>query len=102
MELIDEQSECQPSPGCILDEGFKMTVSITELKARCVEIIRDLERDGEAVESVRNGEIVARLLPATPVRATEVRPWERLRGTGVLLATPEESVLEDRHFEALR
>ena len=79
-----------------------MTISITELKARCVEIIRDLERDGEAVEIVRDGEIVARLLPATAVRATEAKPWERLLGTGVLLATPEESVLEDRDFEALR
>ena len=79
-----------------------MTVSITELKARCVEIIRDLERDGEAVEIVRDGEIVARLMPATPSVATDPKPWERLRGTGVLLATPEESVLEDSDFEALR
>jgi antitoxin (DNA-binding transcriptional repressor) of toxin-antitoxin stability system len=71
-----------------------MTVSVTELKARCLEIIRDLERDGEVVEIVRGGEIVARLLPATPARATAEKPWERLRGTGELLASPEESVLD--------
>jgi antitoxin (DNA-binding transcriptional repressor) of toxin-antitoxin stability system len=79
-----------------------MIISIAEFQDRCSHIIRDLERDGEVVEIVRDGEIVARLLPATPAVSTETKPWERLRGTGVLLATPEESVLEDRDFEALR
>jgi antitoxin (DNA-binding transcriptional repressor) of toxin-antitoxin stability system len=79
-----------------------MIISIAEFKARCSDIIRDLERGGEVVDFVRDGEIVARLLPATPAVCTETKPWERLRGTGVLLATPEESVLEDRDFEALR
>ena len=78
-----------------------MTISITELKARCLEIIREVEANGEVVEITRRGEVVARLLPAT-VAAADVKPWERLRGTGVLLATPEESVLEDSDFEALR
>lgn len=78
-----------------------MIISIAEFKARCSDIIRDLERDGEVVEIVRDGEIVARLLPATPAESTETKPWERLRGTGILLATPEESVLDDRDFEAL-
>jgi len=50
------------------------------------------------MEIVRGGKIVARLLPGS----TEGTPWESLRGTGVLLATPEESVLDDADFEALR
>jgi len=79
-----------------------MTISVTELKDRCLEIIRDLERDGEIVEIVRGSEVVARLLPATPARVIEGKPWESLRGTGVLLAEPEEGVLEDQDFEALR
>ena len=74
-----------------------MTISVTELKARCLEIIREIERDGKVVEIVHRGEIVARLLPAT----AEVKPWERLRGTGDLLASPEENVLEDHDFKAL-
>ena len=78
-----------------------MTISVTELKARCLEVIRELERDGNVVEITRRGEVVARLLPATPV-ATDARPWEKLRGTGELLASPEESVIEDHDFEALR
>jgi len=78
-----------------------MTISVTELKARCLQIIREVEANGEVVEITRHGEVVARLLPATVVPA-DVKPWHRLHGTGVLLATPEESVLEDSDFEALR
>jgi prevent-host-death family protein len=78
-----------------------MTISVTELKARCLEVIRKMERDGNVVEITRRGEVVARLLPATPA-AVDSRPWEKLRGTGELLATPEESVIEDHDFEALR
>lgn len=74
-----------------------MTISVTELKARCLEIIREIERDGKVVEIVRRGEIVARLLPATPPGTADVKPWERLRGSGDLLAAPEESVLEYCH-----
>jgi hypothetical protein len=38
----------------------------------------------------------------TTAAAADAKPWQKLRGTGELLATPEESVLEDRDFEALR
>lgn len=78
-----------------------MTISVTELKARCLEIIRQVERDGKVVEIARRGEIVARLLPANDAGA-DAKPWQKLRGTGELLATPEESVLDDDDFEALR
>jgi prevent-host-death family protein len=78
-----------------------MTISVTELKTRCLEIIREMEANGEVVEITRHGAVVARLLPANTA-AADVKPWERLHGTGVLLAGPEESVLEDSDFEALR
>ena len=78
-----------------------MIISVTELKARCLEIIRQVEREGNVVEIARHGEVVARLLPANAASA-DARPWQKLRGTGELLATAEESVLEDRDFEALR
>lgn len=63
-----------------------------------MEIISQIERDGQVVEIVRRGEIVARLLPATQA---EPKAWERLRGTGELLASPEEGVLEEHDFKAL-
>ena len=81
---------------------IEMTISVTELKARCLEIIRDVERERKVVEIVRRGEVVARLLPADAASRTNAKPWERLRGTGELLGPPEQSVLEQRDFEALR
>jgi prevent-host-death family protein len=79
-----------------------MTVSVTELKARCLQIIREVERDRKVVEIVRRGEVVARLLPAGADSRANAKPWERLRGSGELLGPPEQSVLEQRDFEALR
>lgn len=69
-----------------------MTISVTELKARLLEIVREVEREGKAVDVERHGKVVARIVPATP---KAVRPWEALRGSGVLLADPEESVWVD-------
>ncbi len=77
-----------------------MTISVTELKARLLEIIREVERDQKAVEIERHGRVVARLIPASEVRH-EGRPWLRLQGTGTLLSEPGESVLEETEFEAL-
>ncbi|HEX7705817.1 MAG TPA: type II toxin-antitoxin system Phd/YefM family antitoxin [Thermoanaerobaculia bacterium] len=78
-----------------------MTISVTELKARLFEIVRQVEREEIAIEVERHGRVVARIIPAGPQPVAE-RPWETLRGTGVLLALPGDSVLEDRDFEATR
>jgi prevent-host-death family protein len=77
-----------------------MTISVTELKAHCLEIIRKVESERKSIEVVRRGEVVAVLVPA-PNRQSVGKPWERLRGTGKLLTAPEEGVLEDQDFEAL-
>jgi antitoxin (DNA-binding transcriptional repressor) of toxin-antitoxin stability system len=78
-----------------------MTISVTELQTRCLQVIREIETNGEVVEITHDGAVVARLLPAKAA-AADVKPWERLYGTGVLLADPEESVLHDSDFEAMR
>jgi len=78
-----------------------MTISVTELKSRLLEIVREVERQGTVVEVERHGRVVARIVPASSPE-TSTRPWERLRGTGTLLASPEESVLDDSDFEANR
>jgi antitoxin (DNA-binding transcriptional repressor) of toxin-antitoxin stability system len=79
-----------------------MTISVTEFKARCLEIIRTLERNGDVVEIERRGRVVARLVPVAGDAAREARPWERLLGTGHLLAEPGESVLRADDLEAAR
>jgi len=76
-------------------------VSVSEFKAHCLEVIRHVERAGTAVDLVRRGKVVARLVPSAPA-ARGTPAWLRLRGRGALAAAPEESVLDAGDFEALR
>jgi prevent-host-death family protein len=78
-----------------------MTISVTELKARCLQVLREMERDGHPVDVVRRGKIVARIFQAADTATTDEHPWKRLHGSGKLLARPGESVLDDRDFEAM-
>ena len=84
--------------------NFKMDISVTEFKHRCLEIIRSVERTGKPVSITRRGKVVARLQPSAAMKGPgALRPWERLRAMGGrLLAQPGESVLRDEDFEALR
>lgn len=77
-----------------------MTISVTQLKSRLLEIIREVEREGRSVDVERHGRVVARLIPAASGRA-DGAPWTRLRGSARLLAEPAESVLDESEFEAL-
>jgi prevent-host-death family protein len=78
-----------------------MAISVTELKHRCLEIVRGIERTGRSVSITRRGRVVASLQPAAESRAS-LRPWERLRGSAECRFTAVESVLNDEDFEALR
>ena len=69
-----------------------MTISVSNLKARLLEIVREVEQEGTVVDIERHGKIVARIIPVTAASAT-VRPWEALHGSGTLISAPEESVL---------
>ncbi|MGH9204591.1 MAG: type II toxin-antitoxin system Phd/YefM family antitoxin [Vicinamibacterales bacterium] len=79
-----------------------MVISVTQFKARCLALLRALERKGETIDIERRGRVVARLLPAAGLASVRARPWERLRGTGRLTATAGESVLNAQDFEASR
>lgn len=77
------------------------TVSVTEFKSHCLNVIRRVEQDGTAIDLTRRGKVVARLVPsATAAQGTP--PWLRLRGHGRLSAAPEESVLDAEEFDAAR
>ena len=78
-----------------------MTFTVTDFKAHCLELLRLVEEGGEALEITRHGHVVARVIAASRAPAT-AKPWERLRGGGVLLAAPEESVLNLGDFSASR
>ncbi|MFA7270284.1 MAG: hypothetical protein WC073_13160 [Sterolibacterium sp.] len=74
-------------------------VSVSKFKAHCLDMIRQVETAGEAVDLVRRGKVVARLVPTTA--ASPATPtWLRLRLRGRLGATPGESVLDADAFEA--
>ena len=76
-------------------------VSVTEFKAHCLDVIRQVEQEGTAVDLTRHGKVVARLVP-TPRMSQGVSPWLRLRGRGQLAGAPEAGVLGDADFDALR
>ena len=82
----------------------QMDISITEFKHRCLEIVRRVEKTGKPVTIKRRGRVVAQLEPSSSsASAPSMKPWERLRALGGnLLAAPEESVLRDEDFEAMR
>jgi prevent-host-death family protein len=83
--------------------NLEMDISVTEFKQRCLEIIREVEASGKPVAITRRGKVVARLQPPLRDDAAHHKPWERLRALGGrLLAEPDESVLIDGDFEALR
>jgi len=79
-----------------------MDISVTRFRASCLKLIRRVETGGEAVDIKRHGKVVARLSPPPMVAEAPRKPWERLRGSGELLAEPGESVLDERAFEASR
>ena len=61
-----------------------------------------MESGGEIVLITRHGKPVARLTPPSIRAATDPNPWAALRGSGVLHAEPEESMLQAQAFDALR
>ena len=82
----------------------EMDISVTVFKHRCLEIIRELEKTGAPVTIKRRGKTVARLVaPSFALEGGSRKPWERLQSMGGrYLADPQESVLRDEDFEALR
>jgi len=82
--------------------GHEMTITVTDFKARCLQIIRALEQEGGTVEIERRGRVVARLVSAVPGDAGGQPPWQRLRGSGVLSGPAEQSVLSAEDFESNR
>ncbi len=79
-----------------------MDISVTAFRANCLELIRRVEAGGEAIDIKRRGRVVARLSPPPPPAEPSKKPWERLRGTGELLAKPGESVLLHEEFDTPR
>jgi antitoxin (DNA-binding transcriptional repressor) of toxin-antitoxin stability system len=79
-----------------------MDISVTDFKARCLDLIRKVEESGKAITIRRRGHVVARLEPAGD-SAEGGKPWEQLRALGGRAhVNAHESVWVDKDFEALR
>lgn len=80
----------------------EMDISVTDFKARCLDLIRKVEESGKAITIRRRGHVVARLEPARDP-AEGGKPWEQLRALGGRAhVKARESVWADKDFEALR
>lgn len=79
-----------------------MDISVTQFRASCLELIRQVEAGGEPIDIKRRGRVVARLAPPSVTGESSRKPWERLRGSGRLLAKPGESVVASEEFEAAK
>jgi prevent-host-death family protein len=80
----------------------QMDISVTDFKARCLDLIRRVEKSGRSITIRRRGRVVARLEPAES-GANGGKPWERLRALGGhARMKADESVWADEDFEALR
>ncbi len=81
-----------------------MAISVTKFKNSCLDVIRRVEKTGQAVAITRRGKVVARIGPSLSFPADRtLKPWEQLRNLGGRLnAKPGESVLHDKDFEASR
>ena len=80
----------------------EMDISVTRFRASCLKLIRRVEAGGGAIDIKRRGKVVARLAPPPAAAEAPRKPWQQLRGSGVLSATPGDSVLDERDFEAMR
>jgi len=82
----------------------EMAISVSKFRNSCLEVIRRVEVTGQSVSITRRGKVVARLSSSfTAAQAVDVKPWHQLRALGgKLLAEPNESVLSEEDFEALR
>ncbi|MDP8985108.1 MAG: prevent-host-death protein [Pseudomonadota bacterium] len=79
-----------------------MDISVTQFKAHCLDLIRQVEDSGKAITICRRGKVVARLEPAGS-GSGQGKPWEQLRALGGhTQVEANESVWADEDFEALR
>jgi prevent-host-death family protein len=79
-----------------------MDISVSELKQRCLEVVREVEKSGKPVAITRRGRVVAQLEPAAPAgAAAHAKPWERMRGRGRWLAGPGETFVRKKDLKGL-
>lgn len=73
------------------------TINATEFKAKCLQLIDDVQRTGEDLLISKRGKPVARV-----VAEKTDKPWLALRGTGSYTADPFAPALGESEIESLK
>jgi len=74
-----------------------MTITATEFKAKCLALIDEVQKTGQAIVISKHGKRVVRLVPERPDK-----PWLALAGRGKFQGDPFASAIEESDIEALR
>jgi prevent-host-death family protein len=73
-----------------------MTITASEFKAKCLRLMEHVRDTGESISITKRGVEVAQLTP--PERRE--KPWERLRGTAIIVGDIVSSPFKDEDFDA--
>lgn len=79
-------------------------VSATEFKAKCLQLIAEMEKDGQPVTITRRGKVVAKMEPASDTPATSLKPaFGMLKSDRYCFdVAPEEPAANPSDWNALR
>jgi len=73
------------------------TINATEFKAKCLQLLDEVQRTGEEIVISKRGKSVARV-----VAEKEVKPWLALRGSGTYTADPFTPAMGETEIDALK
>jgi prevent-host-death family protein len=72
------------------------TISATEFKAKCLQLLDIVQNTGEELVISKRGKPVARVIAEKPSK-----PWLSLRGKGKFTGDPFDPALDDNEIDAL-
>lgn len=76
---------------------METAINATDFKARCLQLLDEVQRDGVELVISKRGRVVARVVPERPPK-----PWLALKGKGSFNGDPFRPVISDIEIEALR
>ncbi len=73
------------------------TITATEFKAKCLQLLDEVQSSGQELVISKHGKPVARV-----VAERAGKPWLALRGSGTYHGDPFESVVRETEIDALK
>jgi prevent-host-death family protein len=80
-----------------------MKIPVTEFKAKCTHILREVAEEYKTIEITNRGRIIAVVEPPKKKEVSKINPaWGALRGTVVYVSDDFDEPLGDKDWEASR